>query len=143
MSLSERFRLLLTVKGTSHQIALAFGVGVFIGMSPFLGLHTIMALVVAYVFRLNKLVTLAGAYVTNPWTIIPIYTFGTWMGIKITGTDKVLSSIDFHKVNIINIFRALKELLWPFFAGTLVLGTVSGILSYFLLYMVLKRIRKV
>jgi uncharacterized protein (DUF2062 family) len=52
--------------------------GVFIGMSPLLGIHTVLGLFAASVLRLNRLITLVGVYVTNPWTIVPIYSFGTW-----------------------------------------------------------------
>jgi len=31
-------------------------------------------ILVAWICRLNKFVTLVGVYVTNPWTIVPIYT---------------------------------------------------------------------
>lgn len=115
MALRERIRLLLTVKGTPTELSLAFSIGVFIGMSPFLGLHTVLALAVASLFRLNKLVTLAGAYITNPWTILPIYTFGTWLGIKVMSHEEILQHIDLRGINVFNLVEFLGQLVVPFF----------------------------
>ncbi len=142
MALRERIRLLLTVKGTPTELSLAFSIGVFIGMSPFLGLHTVLALAVASLFRLNKLVTLAGAYITNPWTILPIYTFGTWLGIKVMSHEELLQHIDFRGINVFNLMEFLGQLVVPFFVGTLLLGTISGLMAYFCVYALLKRLRK-
>ena len=67
------------------MIALAFSVGIFVGMSPLFGIHTILGLILAWIFSLNKFVTIVGVYITNPWTIVPIYTFATWFGGKLLG----------------------------------------------------------
>ncbi len=142
MSIRDNIRYILTIKGSPHSIAIAFSIGVFIGMSPLLGLHTILALAVASILRLNRMVTLAGAYLTNPWTIVPIYSFSTWFGVKIMGYEELIPEIDFHSVNIFNIFKALKSLLVPFIVGTTVLGFISAIVSYLLIHQLLKRIRK-
>jgi len=142
LALRDRIRLLLTVKGSPAELSLSFSIGVFIGMSPFLGLHTLLALGVAALFRLNKLVTLAGAYVTNPWTILPIYTLGTWLGIKVTSHGNILQHIDFRGIRFFNLIDLLGDLFLPFFVGTLLLGTLSSLICYFSLYALLKRIRK-
>ncbi len=142
MPISDRLRFILTVRGTPRGTAFAFAMGVFIGISPFLGLHTVMAILFASLFRLNRLVTLAGAYVTNPWTIIPIYTFATWLGAKMTGYRGAFSQVEFRDLNVVNLFKLLKGLVVPFFVGTLFLGLVAGLASYFIVYHMLKRMRR-
>jgi len=142
LSIRDNIRYILTIKGSPHSIAIAFSIGVFIGMSPLLGLHTILALAVASLFRLNRMVTLAGAYLTNPWTIVPIYSFSTWFGVKITGYEERIPEIDFHSVNILNIFRALKSLIVPFIVGTTILGLIGALLSYLLIHQLITRMRR-
>ena len=44
---------LLHVDDTPERTAAAFAVGVFFGFSPFLGLHTLLAIVVAFLFELE------------------------------------------------------------------------------------------
>jgi len=143
LSLGDRLRIIFSVKDTPEKIALAFAVGIFIGISPFLGLHTLMALAFASILRVNKLVTLAGAFVTNPLTIIPIYSFATWVGIKMTGQENTLSQTNFKDITIINIFSILKELILPFFVGTIAFGLIAAALSYLFVYYILKRMREV
>ncbi|NOZ25261.1 MAG: DUF2062 domain-containing protein [Nitrospirae bacterium] len=142
MSIRDRLKIIFSVRETPRKIALAFAMGVFIGISPFLGLHTLMAIAFASVFRLNKLVTLAGAFVTNPWTIIPIYSFATWIGIKMTGHESTLTQTNFKEITIVNIFSILKELILPFFVGTICFGLVAGAVSYLFVYSIMKRMRK-
>ena len=142
MSLGDRLRIIFSVKDTPEKIAFAFAVGIFIGTSPFLGLHTLMAIAFASVLRLNKLVTLAGAFVTNPVTIIPIYSFATWMGTKMTGHENTLSQTNFKEITIINVFSILKELVLPFFVGTIAFGLIAGVLAYLFVYYILKRMRE-
>ncbi len=142
MSIKDNIRYILTIKGSPHSIAIAFSVGVFIGMSPLLGLHTVLALAVASLLGLNRMVTLAGTYITNPWTIVPIYSFSTWFGVKITGYDDLIPDIDFHSINILNIFKTLKSLIVPFVVGTTVVSLFSALLSYLLIYQLITRVRR-
>jgi uncharacterized protein (DUF2062 family) len=55
------------------RTALALAVGVFISFTPFWGVQTILALVVATVFRLNRAVTLTGTWLNLPWFAPFIY----------------------------------------------------------------------
>ena len=62
---------LLHVADTPERTAAAFALGVFFGFSPFLGLHTIMALALAFALNLNRVATLLGVYSNLPWIIAP------------------------------------------------------------------------
>ena len=63
---------LLHTHDTPERTAAAFAVGVFFGFSPFLGLHTVLGLVVAFAFGLNRVAVLLGVYSNLPW-IVPAY----------------------------------------------------------------------
>ncbi len=108
-------------------------------MSPLLGIHTLLGLLVASLLKLNRLVTIVGVYVTNPWTIIPIYTFGTWVGMKLLGVDGIVSNINWSNLSMNNVAGELKELLMPFITGTFFIGAISSVASYFLILYILKR----
>src|SRR4029453_1472904 len=67
------FRRLLAIDDPPERTALAFSIGVFIAFSPFLGLHTLMATLIAFVFRFNKIAIYTGTFVNNPFlTLVPI-----------------------------------------------------------------------
>src|SRR5512141_3430033 len=81
---SERARRfldhLLHTHDTPQRTAAAYAVGVFFGFSPFLGLHTVLGLVVAFAFNLNRVAVLLGVYSNLPWILPAYYTLATMAG---------------------------------------------------------------
>jgi uncharacterized protein (DUF2062 family) len=75
--LQKAFRALIQVDDSPRRTALAFSLGVFLGFSPLLGLHTALGLAAAVLFRLNKIAVLIGVYTNNPWVVVPFYGFAT------------------------------------------------------------------
>ena len=66
-SLAAKFRELLHLDDPPRRIALALAVGVFIGCTPFWGLQTVLSVIVATVFRLNRAATITGTWMNLPW----------------------------------------------------------------------------
>ncbi len=141
MPFRDKLRQILSVKESPRKIALAFALGVFIGMSPLLGIHTVLGIAAAWIFRLNKFVTVVGVYVTNPWTIVPIYTFGTWVGARLLGIDRIIPDIDWANLTMKELLHTFGPLLLPFIVGSTLLGFVSGGVSFFLVYKMVKKSR--
>lgn len=137
----DRLRAILRIKDKPHKIALSFSAGVFIGMSPFLGMHTLLGVIVAWLFRLNTFTIIAGVYVTNPWTIVPIYAFSTWTGAQCLGVKQIIPEIDWSTITLSTFINELSFLLMPFIFGTLLIGLLSGIISYIIIFNTIKRMR--
>jgi uncharacterized protein (DUF2062 family) len=147
--MSSRLRravdVLLRAQDTPHRTALAFGIGVFIAFFPLLGIHTALALLVAFAFRLSRVAMLLGAFINNPWTLAPLYLAGTLLGCLMLGVptgglariDWSLHGRGFYRA----LFASLKPYLWPFLIGNTVLGVVGGLASYFGLRFVLEKRR--
>jgi len=136
---------LLHVDGTPHRTALAFGLGVFIAFSPLLGIHTGMALALAFACRLSRVAILTGAYINNPWTLAPMYMAGTLVGCQMLGVSPGgLSQINWH-LHGRAFYSALIESLWPYFwpyvVGNTALGAVCGLVGYLALRAILERRR--
>jgi uncharacterized protein (DUF2062 family) len=138
----DRLHAIIKLDDSPHKLALAFALGVFIAFSPTIGLHIISALALAWVFRLSKLVILTGSFINNPWTIVPLYGFCIWFGVKITGSAVEVPQIAWNELTFSNTYSILKPYLWSYVAGTLVLGTIAALLSYFLFYWAVLRYRK-
>ncbi|HEV7797074.1 MAG TPA: DUF2062 domain-containing protein, partial [Pyrinomonadaceae bacterium] len=82
----SHFRRLLALDDPPERTALAFSLGVFIAFSPFIGLHTIMATLVAFLFRFNKIAVYSGTFVNNPFlTLVPIIVASYAIGAFILG----------------------------------------------------------
>lgn len=134
-----KLRQIFSIRESPQRIAGAFALGVFIGMSPLLGVHTVLGIAFAWVLKLNRLVTLVGVYVTNPWTIVPIYTFGTWLGARLLGIDQILPEIDWAHLSFSALLNDFRPLLMPFLLGNTVLGLVSAVVSYAVIFKAVKR----
>ena len=145
--MSGRFRRalaeLLHLEDTPHRIALAFGLGIWLAFSPLLGLHTVMALAIAFTFRLSRAAILIGCWFNNPWTLAPLFLAGTVVGCALLGvsTDG-LATIEWDRHGwafYSDLLAHLRPYLWPFVVGNTVLGVFFGVLSYFALRYVLTR----
>ncbi len=84
-SIKDLVRKLLHIEDTPERTALAFSIGIFLGFSPFLGLHTVVGLAVAFLFGLNRVAILLGVWTNTPWWIVPFYMIATWVGMGVTG----------------------------------------------------------
>lgn len=142
MGYRDKLRSILEIKDTPRVIAMSFAIGVFWGMSPLLGIHTIGAFFMAWLLKLNRFVAIVGVYITNPWTIVPIYSFSLWVGARMVGMKKILPDIDWGNITFMALMKDLKDIIVPFFVGTFAVGTVSAIISYFIIYSVVIRYRK-
>jgi hypothetical protein len=133
-------RRLLTLDDPPERTALAFSVGVFIAFSPFLGLHTIMATVVALAFRFNKVAIYTGTFVNNPFlTLVPIILASYAVGAFLTGRPLALPAGGMELLRDPHLFaadywRALLDQFWglllPFAVGGTVLSVVCSLAAY-------------
>jgi uncharacterized protein (DUF2062 family) len=125
-------------------VALAFALGVWIAFFPLLGIHTGLALALAFLFRLSRLAVLTGAWVNNPWTMAPMLTAGTLLGCALFRVStEVLTSVTWKPSDGISrqLIEALRPLLLPYIVGNLILGTICGLACYAILRSVLARRR--
>jgi len=142
LALRDKLREVISTNDSPKKIAVSFAVGVFIGMSPLVGLHTALAIGAAWLFRTNKFVTIVAVYVSNPWTVVPIYTFSTWLGAKLLGFDKIIPPLKWHYLSCSYLFHEVSFLFWPFVFGSTLVALVSAALGYVVVYHAVVKQRK-
>lgn len=134
MSLRRAIQTVLHMDDTPHRIALSFAIGVWIAFFPIWGIHTAMALGVAFLMRLSRGAMLVGAWVNNPWTMAPLYTGGTLLGCALLRVPtEGLAALDWSlgwKDFLRALLETLRPYLWPFVVGNLILGTLAAVLGY-------------
>ena len=108
--------------GGATRVAVSFSVGVLCGFSPFVGLHTVMGLAAAVLFRLNKIAVLLGVYLNNPWVLVPYYALATWVGVRITGMP---GGVELSKYGLSDILKQ-EFCLWVFAQWRLLLPAILG-----------------
>jgi uncharacterized protein (DUF2062 family) len=136
----EAFRRLLAVDDPPERTALAFSIGIFIAFSPFLGLHTIMATLIAFLFRFNKIAIYTGTFVNNPFlTLVPIIAASYALGALLMGRPLSLPEEGWRLLrepHLLNgdywrqLFTHLWDIVLPFSIGGMVLSVVCSLAAY-------------
>ena len=129
---------LLHTHDTPQRTAAAYAVGVFFGFSPFLGLHTILALVVAFAFNLNRVAVLLGVYSNLPWILPAYYSLATLLGATMLRVDvppglleeltDAVSAASWG--NLKSLAHALTPLVWAYGLGSVVGAVILGVVAY-------------
>ena len=129
--LGEWLRFILHTNDTPQRAALAFAIGVFIAWTPALGFHTLLALAIAFLFGLNRVAVLAGTFVNNPWTFVPIYTASGWLGSLLTGSKVSLPRLEGKTwSHVFDFLAQCRPWIVPLTTGTLVLGSACALISF-------------
>ena len=132
----ERFKKILSLDSHPRHISLGFAVGVFISFTPFFGIHTPMAIAAAFIFRLNKLTCITGAWVNTPITVIPVLGLSYKLGRVLRGLPPVEMKIRGLEWQHLKVYA--KSLL----LGSSIIGFVLSIVSYFICYWLIVRFRR-
>jgi uncharacterized protein len=125
------------------KLALTCALGIYIGISPLIGLHTAMIFLFGWMFTLSiPLLFAVSVLIHNPWTMMPVYAldhfFGKWL--------LTVLKIDYLRwdptwVEACNLF--LKEhtgITGLSLSAFLVGGNLLGIGISVMLYPVMKRV---
>ena len=72
---------LIRLRGEPRYLAKGVALGVFIGITPTIPLHTILILALAFILRTSKVPALLASWVvSNPLTFFAQYYFSWWLG---------------------------------------------------------------
>ena len=132
-SFRSLLKQVLHLQESPQRTALAFAIGVFIAFSPTYGLHTVMVLFCTWALGLNFLALMAGAFINNPWTIVPILGATYWVGALLLGQSDV-PSFDWQDLSFSAIYDQVMPYAGPFFLGGFVLSLLGAALAYPLAY---------
>lgn len=127
------FRLLLEHPAywslNRRSITRAFALGLFISFVP-IPMHIFLSTGLALLLRLNVPAAVAGTFLTNPLTMVPLYLSAYWVGCRLLDlparTMHFAMSWDW-------IAHALLPVWKPFLLGCLVLGSLSALAGYALI----------
>jgi uncharacterized protein (DUF2062 family) len=129
---------LVRLQGRPETLARGLACGVFAGLFPFFGSQTLLAILLAVLFRGNKILAAVGPWISNPLTSVPIYAFNFHVG-KWLLSDRTPSDLSFQSWE--DVKELGLEILWPLFVGCVAVGSVFAIFSYFLGLWLIQRVR--
>ena len=145
-------RKILMLDDTPHSVALGTTIGMFVGMTPTVGIQMIIVLCIAFlvrpVFSFNKIAAVLTVYVTNPLTIVPIYWFnyqvGTWfIPSDVTYEDFVdIVKFDTHENWSERALSLITDLGAPLLVGCLLVAVVCSAVTYPTMRWLLRRFHR-
>ncbi|CAA7387622.1 DUF2062 domain-containing protein [Chryseobacterium fistulae] len=113
---------ILESDGTNRTKAFSIALGIFIGLSPFWGFQTLLVISLAVLFKLNKVLAFLASNISLPPFIPFIIAASLFLGAPfVSGNSNILS----QELN----FQLIKNHLFQYIIGSLILATVMSILS--------------
>jgi len=153
----ERFIMhhILHADDTPHRLALGIALGFFVAWTPTIGLQMVLVLVLATAFRANRAVGLPVVWISNPFTLVPIYYPNYVLGRYLLSifserptmsvqqlVDKsddivhILTHIFDPKAwqNLGRLFFTFLDVSLDIWVGSFIIGSLLGVVSYFVSY---------
>jgi uncharacterized protein len=134
--LKQQFKKILSLDAHPGHISAGFAVGVFVSFTPFLGLHTPLAIALAFLFRLNKLTCITGAWVNTPLTVVPVLAASYKLGEIMLGNKPALFRVTSLE------WSSLKGYASSIILGSSVIGFFAALAGYALCYWLIVAVRK-
>jgi uncharacterized protein (DUF2062 family) len=127
----EFVRKLQELRGRPHDLSLGLAIGVFIGFTPTIPIHTVLAVALAAVLRGSKLAAALGVWVANPLTI-PLFYYGSYrLGTFVLGMSNLTLPTNY---SVFSLMKMGGHVTVAMLHGGVLLGIVPAVLTYFLTY---------
>lgn len=126
------------LKGDPNYVAKGMAIGVFIGITPTIPLHTVLAIVLAFIFRGSKPAAIIGVWVANPITIPFFYIASYQVGAFLL---KISTPFNPDHMKIHQLLELGLEITIAMMIGGIVIGIPFGIIAYGITWKVFKSIR--
>ena len=134
------YHAFISLQGDPRKIAMGMAIGVFIGVTPTIPFHTVLAIGFIFLFRQNLPAALLGNWITNPITI-PLFYFSEYeIGRYVLGWGP--SEITLHQLNFHELFKLGWEIFVPLQLGGLILAPFFALPAYFITHRAVLAIRR-
>lgn len=134
-------------KYSIHAIALAVAVGIFVGCFVPPGLHTVIVLLLAFLLKVDKILSFATTWIANPYTMPLMYPAFCYIGSRFIAPSLTFEHIEHILISSIkdsswDSFRFIgEEIFFSFLIGGFIAGIVLSLIGYLLTYVFLKKYR--
>jgi len=142
------------IPGTPESVAAGFACGMAASMSPAVGTHVIVGMILAYGLRSSIIASVIGTLLINPWTAPPVWFSTYYTGAFILGWEEYgHAGVSDFLAMFVGLTRAVLHLdieafltnvipiFWPMLVGSLPVAIVVGFTSYLLLVPILRKLQ--
>lgn len=127
-----------------HKIAIAVALGIFVGCFVPPGLHTVVVLGIAFMLRVDKLISFATTWIANPYTMPLMYPAFCYIGSRFVNPSLTFKHIEHILLRSIkdsswDSFKFIgEEIFYSFLIGGFIFGLLLGLIGYAVTYFFLK-----
>jgi uncharacterized protein len=126
------------LKGDPHYVAMGMAIGVFIGITPTMPFHTVLAVALAFILRGSKVAAALGVWFCNPVTA-PVFYWGSYKaGMYLLGNP---APFDVKYESVLELLDLGMDVTIAMIAGGVILGILPGIASYFITRKIITTVR--
>ncbi|MFP4306344.1 MAG: DUF2062 domain-containing protein [Desulfococcaceae bacterium] len=142
-SLRQTYDRFLRIRGNPREIARGFALGLFVGMTPFWGLHMAIAVFVAALFKWNKIAAATGVWISNPLTAPFLYGATLLTGSRFLGVEKrAVPPPPMNWSEFVALFGHAPEFFWILTVGGVILGLPIAGAGYYLAHSAIVKYRE-
>lgn len=133
-------RKILMLDDTPRSIALGTAIGVFVALTPTVGIQMVLVLIIAALcrpfFRFNQIAGLVAVYISNPITTVPIYWFCYKLGTVFVegnltqGAFAELLQYEGVREYCQTLWAIMVQMGWPLIVGSGIVATIGAIVSF-------------
>lgn|GEM_PF-508498 len=139
--IKKLIRTVLLIRNSPHSLALGVALGLFIGLTPTVGIQMLLVVVIGTLIGANRIIALVLCWISNPLTFLPLYYLFYLLGAWILGTD-LWTFVSFsRKMNdmifvrdesgFMGVFRLFSyEVFGPMWLGSVIIALVVAVPSY-------------
>ncbi len=147
---SRRIRLyrraaswLLKYRGSPYSIAMGFAAGLFVALTPTVGIQMLLGAGLAHLLKANRALPVALAWITNPFTMGPIFYFNYRIGAVFFPADEAAGKAFINAISSASLtepaewwsaIKLMGQELWGvagvLWAGSLIVATIAAAISY-------------
>ncbi len=117
------------LQGDPRYVATGMAIGVFIGVTPTIPLHTVLAVALSFVFKCSKPAAIIGVWVGNPITIPFFYIGSYYLG---TFLFNISTPFNPDHISIHQLMELGLEITVAMNIGGVLLGIPFGVAAYFI-----------
>ena len=136
--LRRAFDRFLKIRGNPREISLGFALGIFIGMTPSMGLQIPIVVFIAALVKWNKISSVLGVWITNPVTAPFIYSLTYVTGARLLGYEKI-QHFNLSITSIGPLLQKAPKILIAMSVGGVALGLPLAVLAYIIAHALSRR----
>ena len=142
----EKLLKIARIDSTPVKIATGIGLGAFIAMFPITGFQFLTGLLLAFIFRVNRIaVVVTTQLICNPLTLPFLVFLDFKIGEKILRYDSFMTlqamRVLLKDVNFRNIFTVLGSIAKPLFLGSAVIAPFISIVAFVIGYFFVQKFK--